>query len=137
MYFVEMAKLFFGLMRASQLTPNGTSVRSPASLPMSFARTVLFSFFTLRTMRFLFGLFLLTSAPGISMAQAKPEEVVYPSSGQELHGFLWKPEGTGPFPAVLWNHGSEKFAGSQPNLAKFYTARLLRSASPRTRPLAR
>jgi carboxymethylenebutenolidase len=55
------------------------------------------------------------------MAQAKPEEVVFRSGGLELHGFLWKPEGTGPFPAVLWNHGSEKLPGSQPTLAKFYT----------------
>jgi carboxymethylenebutenolidase len=81
-----------------------------------------FFIFSLRTMRFLLGLFLLTSAPGISMAQSKPEEIVFLSSGRELHGFLWKPERAGPFPAILWNHGSEKLAGSQPNLAKFYTA---------------
>jgi carboxymethylenebutenolidase len=56
-----------------------------------------------------------------SSAQSKPEEVVFPSDGRELHGFLWKPEGAGPFPAILWNHGSEKSPGSQPVLAKFYT----------------
>jgi carboxymethylenebutenolidase len=56
------------------------------------------------------------------VAQTKPEEVVFPSGGRELHGFLWKPEGTGPFPAIVWNHGSEKLPGSQPALAKFYTA---------------
>ncbi len=55
------------------------------------------------------------------MAQTKPEEVVFSSGGAELHGFLWKPEGTGPFPAIVWNHGSEKLPGSQPALAKFYT----------------
>jgi carboxymethylenebutenolidase len=64
-------------------------------------------------------------APHISSAQskpdAKPEEVVFPGAGRELHGFLWKPNGAGPFPAVLWNHGSEKLPGSQPVLAKFYT----------------
>src|SRR4029077_15951998 len=42
--------------------------------------------------------------------------------GRELHGFLWKPEGTGPFPAIVWNHGSEKLPGSQPALARFYVA---------------
>jgi dienelactone hydrolase len=46
---------------------------------------------------------------------------VFPSSGRELHGFLWRPDGAGPFPAILWNHGSEKLPGSQPALAKFYT----------------
>jgi carboxymethylenebutenolidase len=57
-----------------------------------------------------------------SLAQLKPEEVVFPSDGRQLHGFLWKPEGPGPFRAILWNHGSEKLPGSQPALAKFYTA---------------
>src|SRR5215471_9702320 len=52
---------------------------------------------------------------------ASPEEVVFRAAGRSLHGFLWKPEGPGPFPAILWNHGSEKLPGSQPVLAKFYT----------------
>ena len=55
------------------------------------------------------------------MAQSGPQEVAFPSAGRELHGFLWKPEGNGPFPAIVWNHGSEKLPGSQPVLAKFYT----------------
>ena len=58
----------------------------------------------------------------ISLAQSNPEEVVFPMGGRELHGFIWKPEGTGPFPAIVWNHGSEKWPGSHPVLAKFYTA---------------
>jgi carboxymethylenebutenolidase len=62
------------------------------------------------------------SAAGGAVAQSKPEEVVFPSGGQQLHGFLWKPEGTGPFRAIVWNHGSEKLPGSQPALANFYTA---------------
>ena len=57
-----------------------------------------------------------------AIAQSKPEEVVFPSDGRQLHGFLWKPEGNGPFRAILWNHGSEKLPGSQPELATFYTA---------------
>jgi len=55
-------------------------------------------------------------------AQPKPEEVVFHSGKLELHGFLWRPNGPGPFPAVLWNHGSEKLPGSQPHLAEFYTS---------------
>lgn len=55
-------------------------------------------------------------------APGKPEEVVFSAAGRQLHGFLWKPQGAGPFPAVMWNHGSEKLPGSQPTLAQFYTA---------------
>jgi len=62
------------------------------------------------------------SAAGGAVAQSKPEEVVFPSDGRQLHGFLWKPEGSGPFRAIVWNHGSEKLPGSQPTLAHFYTA---------------
>src|SRR5271165_3215325 len=68
------------------------------------------------------GLLLFMLANGMSVAQSAPEEVVFNSGGRELHGFLWKPEGAGPFPAIVWNHGSEKLPGSQPALARFYTA---------------
>jgi dienelactone hydrolase len=66
--------------------------------------------------------FIALSAAGGAVAQAKPEEVVFPSDGRQLHGFLWKPEGSGPFRAIVWNHGSEKLPGSEPALANFYTA---------------
>jgi len=66
--------------------------------------------------------FIAFSAAGRAVAQSKPQEVVFPSDGRQLHGFLWKPEGTGPFRAIVWNHGSEKLPGSQPALASFYTA---------------
>jgi dienelactone hydrolase len=72
--------------------------------------------------RILCGLLLLILAQGSLAAQSKPEEVVFSSGGRGLHGFLWKPEGNGPFRAILWNHGSEKLPGSQPALAAFYTA---------------
>jgi dienelactone hydrolase len=39
-----------------------------------------------------------------------------------LYGYLYVPEGKGPFPAVLWNHGSEKRPGWQPELAAFYNS---------------
>ena len=35
-----------------------------------------------------------------------PETVVVPSGGLTLRGLLWRPSGRGPFPAVLFNHGS-------------------------------
>jgi len=66
--------------------------------------------------------FVAIAAAGEGVAQSKPEEVVFPSGGRQLHGFLWKPEGSGPFRAIVWNHGSEKLPGSQPALASFYTA---------------
>lgn len=57
----------------------------------------------------------------IALGQPEPEEVTFESNGLQLHGFLWRPSGNGPFPTILWNHGSEKRPGSQPILAKFYT----------------
>ena len=66
--------------------------------------------------------FMVWFAAGVAVGQSKPEEVVFPSGGRQLHGFLWKPEGSGPFRAIVWNHGSEKLPGSQPALANFYTA---------------
>jgi carboxymethylenebutenolidase len=37
---------------------------------------------------------------------AAPNTVVIQSGSLTLRGLLWKPEGAGPFPAVLYNHGS-------------------------------
>ena len=61
-------------------------------------------------------------AAAIACAQSQPVEVTFPSGGRQLHGFLWKPAGDGPFRAIIWNHGSEKLPGSEPVLAAFYTA---------------
>ena len=46
------------------------------------------------------------------------------ADGVELRGYFYLPagKGPGPFPAVLWNHGSERLPGWQPDLATFYTA---------------
>jgi len=35
-----------------------------------------------------------------------PQEIEFPSGKLQLKGYLWKPAGAGPFPAVLFNHGS-------------------------------
>ena len=65
-------------------------------------------------------------AASIVGAQETPPQnaklVSLPSSGATLYGFLYVPEGKGPFPAVLWNHGSERRPGWQPELAAFYNA---------------
>ena len=37
---------------------------------------------------------------------AAAELISFPSGNLTLHGVLYKPEGTGPFPAVVYNHGS-------------------------------
>jgi dienelactone hydrolase len=50
-----------------------------------------------------------------------PRLVSFPSGDLSLRGFLYKPEGEGPFPSIIWNHGSEKLPGQQPDLARFYT----------------
>jgi carboxymethylenebutenolidase len=42
----------------------------------------------------------------LSSAAIAPETVTFPSGALTLHGLLYKPEGKGRFPAVLYNHGS-------------------------------
>jgi dienelactone hydrolase len=51
---------------------------------------------------------------------AEPQQVTFPSGNLELRGFIFKPEGNGPFPAVLYNHGSEKRPGSKPAIGNFF-----------------
>ena len=41
------------------------------------------------------------------MSFAEPEEITFPSGNLKLQGFIHRPEGSGPFPAILLNHGSE------------------------------
>jgi hypothetical protein len=48
--------------------------------------------------------------------------VSFPSNSLTLQGWIYKPEGPGPFPAVLWNHGSERNPTAHPELGKFYTS---------------
>ena len=65
---------------------------------------------------FAFLLFLLTTtavslSSGLPQKQAEgrgtvAEVVSFPSGGNTLSGVVYRPAGAGPFPAVLWNHGS-------------------------------
>ncbi len=49
-------------------------------------------------------------------AQPVQTEATFPNGNLQLNGFIWKPDGAGPFPALLWNHGSEKLPGWLPGL---------------------
>src|SRR5262245_62415584 len=39
------------------------------------------------------------------------QRITFQSGALTLVGYLFKPEGSGPFPAIVWNHGSEKNPG--------------------------
>lgn len=47
--------------------------------------------------------------------------VGFPSRGLTLRGWIYRPAGPGPFPAVIWNHGSEREPTAHPALGLFYT----------------
>ena len=57
------------------------------------------------TLAFLFAPLSVALAIG-QPASIVPETVVVPRGKLQLKGFLWKPNGPGPFPVVLFNHGS-------------------------------
>ena len=45
--------------------------------------------------------------PDVASTKRVASEIVsFPSGDLTLRGLLFRPEGTGPFPAVLFNHGS-------------------------------
>jgi carboxymethylenebutenolidase len=50
--------------------------------------------------------FLLVLTLPSSAASTEPEVVSFRSGAITLQGTLYKPEGKGPFPAVVYNHGS-------------------------------
>lgn len=54
--------------------------------------------------------FLTWLMPLVALGQANqpgaPEIVAFASGNLRLKGYLWKPSGAGPFPVVLFNHGS-------------------------------
>jgi carboxymethylenebutenolidase len=42
------------------------------------------------------------------------QAVEFSAGDHQLRGILFKPQGNGPFPVLIWNHGSEKSPGSGP-----------------------
>lgn len=67
------------------------------------------------------------SAPSAKAQSPPPEagsqEVTFPSGNLTLHGFLYKVEGDGPLPVILWNHGSERLPGRLPELGSFFSSK--------------
>ena len=59
---------------------------------------------------------------GVARAAPDPQAVVFRSNGHQLHGCLTLPKGPGPFPTMIYNHGSEKNPApcGPPDLAKAY-----------------
>lgn len=66
---------------------------------------------------------LLTASQYASGQTAQPQLIGFKSSDLELKGFIWKPPGDGPFPALLWNHGSEKSPGSVDSVAPHFVSK--------------
>jgi len=54
---------------------------------------------------------------------ARAEEVTFRSGKLVLHGFIYRPQGSAPFPAVLYNHGSERKVGSRLELAQAFVSK--------------
>ncbi len=52
---------------------------------------------------------------GITVAFPGPEDTI-------LHGWLYTPEGKGPFPTIVYNHGSEKEPTHTHDLPTFFTS---------------
>jgi len=63
------------------------------------------------------GLIVIAATPA-----AAGDEVKFQSAGYVLHGCITRPEGHGPFPAVIYNHGSDKNPSrcGPPELAQAY-----------------
>jgi len=64
--------------------------------------------------------------PSIRIAfgqSSRPEEVTFPSGKLVLHGFIYRPRGAGPFPTILYNHGSKEKPGTKPTLEQFFSSK--------------
>jgi carboxymethylenebutenolidase len=77
-------------------------------------KTFMRSFFSLLVVA------ILTANHSASGQTVRPELIGFKSGDFELKGFVWKPSGDGPFPALLWNHGSEKLPGSVDGVAPYF-----------------
>lgn len=48
-----------------------------------------------------------TAGAPTATPKAAEDKVTFVSDGLKLVGYLYKPAGSGPFPAIVWNHGSQ------------------------------
>ena len=57
-----------------------------------------------------------------AFAADKPQEVTIQAGQYQLHGCVWTPDGPGPYPVMIFNHGSEKNPApcGPPDLGYFY-----------------
>jgi dienelactone hydrolase len=62
----------------------------------------------------------LTANQNASGQTSRPELIGFKNGDLELKGFISKPSGDGPFPSLLWNHGSEKLPGSIDGVAPYF-----------------
>ena len=53
----------------------------------------------------------------------QPEEVAFRSGESTLRGFIFRPAGDGPFPAVLYNHGSERLPGTKAEIGDLFAGK--------------
>jgi dienelactone hydrolase len=58
--------------------------------------------------------FIVAAAIEAQPAQYNKQRVTFKSGSLTLAGFVYHPDGAGPFPTVIWNHGSEKNPGGGP-----------------------
>ena len=65
-----------------------------------------------------------TVAQGQSRADSAYTEVFYPRGSLRIHAFLYKPNGDGPFPVVIYNHGARTGRPRRPEPNE-YIGRLL------------
>jgi carboxymethylenebutenolidase len=49
-----------------------------------------------------------------TQVQLARQRVTFSSGDLAISGVLYRPQGRGPFPALIWNHGSEKTPGAGP-----------------------
>ena len=73
----------------------------------------------IRCVMFLVAVFVTASQNAWAQTE-RPELIGFKSGDPELKGFIWKPFGEGPFPALLWNHGSEKDPGTVKSVAPYF-----------------
>jgi len=73
--------------------------------------------------------FCLVTAPAHpqSLANSAYTQVFYPSGSLRIHAFLYKPEGDGPFPVVIYNHSARSGRPRRPEPNE-YIGRLLTEA---------
>src|SRR5438270_11049783 len=57
-------------------------------------------------------------------ADVTPSEIFLAGKQGKLQAYLWRPAGAGPFPALVYNHGSEKdpIVGTDGSIGSFFVA---------------